>query len=169
MLRNLPIHWSWEGYDVFMIFFKEFKINTRTTIVVSFQLWSGNKVNKIFISFVVYCEKYYFIEFIILISIGSSFFWKLKFHSHYRLNLLIYTGFVEFKCTIHISCIGDSYGSLFKFFCSFCESFGITESLLKCVVRMCVKMNKWHSQEYMKNELDFKRYMELLWYFLLHL
>lgn len=127
-----------------MILFEEFKINPRATIVISFQLRSGNKIDKILISLVVDSKQYYFIDFIVFISIGSSLLGELEFYSYNRLDSFINTGFVEFKSPIHITNISDGNSGLSECFCSFCESLRIPKCLLKSVVRMCMEMNKRH-------------------------
>ena len=140
-----------------MVFLKKLKINTWSTIIITLQLGTCNKINKILISRIVHCQKNYLVYLIILISIWSSFFRKLEFHSNNWFDSLMNTGLIKFKSTIHITSICNSNSWLSELLSSFGKTPWISECLLKCIMRMCMKMDERHISEYMKNDDNFKR------------
>ena len=68
-LSDLTIEWSWESDDIGVISFEEFEIDSRTTIVVSLNLWESHEFDKISISYNIFREENNFEELIILILI----------------------------------------------------------------------------------------------------
>ncbi len=146
-LWNLSIHRSREHNNSIAKFLYKFKINSWTTIIVSFELGSSYEFDKVPVSRIVFRKKNDLIYFIIFITIGSSFFRKKKLNTDNRFHSLLYTRLIKLKRSIHISSI--RYGNCFlsEFFCSFNEFFRGSQGFLKCIMCMCVKVNKRHKEK----------------------
>ena len=82
------------------------------------------------------------IEFIVLLTIGSSLLGDREFDSDDGLHSMFSTGLIEFEGTIHIACICDSNSGLTEFDGSFRELHRVSECPLESIVCMGMEMDE---------------------------
>ena len=139
-LSELSVHRAGEGDEVLRILLEQFEIDARSPVVISFHLRARYELDEIAIASDVFCQEDNLIDIVVLVAALASFSRYEKFYSHDGLDSFLTTCLIEFECAVHIPCIGDSDGFLSEFLGALCESFWVSECLLKSVVRMCVEM-----------------------------
>ena len=146
-LSDLPIHGAWECDDITRISFEKVKINPRTTIVVSFELWESDELDEVPIARMILRKEDDLIEFIVFLTIGSSLFRDRELDSDDGLHSMFSTGLIEFESSIEIPCIRDGNGGLTEFDGSFRELHRISECPLESIVCMGMEMDEWHKKK----------------------
>ncbi len=101
-----------------------------------------HELDEVLVTRIVFCEKNYLIDFVILVSVGSSLLGYLELDSDDRLDPILHTSLIELEGTIHITHISDRDGTLSEFLRPLGETLRITESLLKSIVSMVVEVDE---------------------------
>ena len=136
-----------------MVLFEKLEVDAWSTRYISFQLGFGNEVYEIFISIEIFRKKHDLIEFIIFITVLSSFFREGELDSDNRLDSFFFTGFIELESTIHIPSISNRDGSLPELFRALRESEWITESSLESIVSVRMEMDERHGESVLKKSI----------------